>query len=356
MSLLEKEKNGEEEIDKNQSFIERVLNKKALIFILFGIGIRFVMLIYYYYTHLINPGRSWGDIGINFRGTYYYPPLTMILMDFFRSLSFGSVEIFAFWGFLLDLLTMMLFYFVLKGFKIKNIDYVFGLFLINPFLFLNNSFSLENCGYHITDAFFFFFLFMALIFYIRKEKWSKYLFYGFLAMSFAAKLYTLPIIGFFFLKFLIEKNWKEMKIFLFSIIPIITIFLILPVFYWENYLTLYTFWVQRGEAVLPLYVRIIPFALISGFYIFFRLRKADLLEITFVSIFAMAIFMFFSNPYIRYFQALLLFGILTPREFFTFKLNLGFVKRDIIVDNNLSVFYFSFVLVGVSYFIILFIL
>ena len=357
MPVLEKEKNKEEKLDTNaKSFIENVLNKRALILILFGIGIRLVMLIYYYYTHSINPGRSWGDISINFKGSYYYPPLTMILLDFFKSLSFGSIEVFAFWGFLLDILTMMLFYFVLKGFKIKNIDYVFGLFLINPFLFLNNSFSLENCGYHITDAFFFFFLFMALILYTRKENWSRYLFYGFLAMSFAAKLYTFPVIGFFFLKFLIEKNWKEMKIFLISTIPIITIFLLLPVFYWENYLTLYAFWIDRGEVVLPLYIRIIPFALISGLYIIFRLRKADLLEITFVSIFVMATFMFFSSPYIRYFQALLFFGILTPKEFFNFKLNLGFIERDIDMDNNLLIFYSSFILVGVAYLIVIFIL
>jgi len=357
MSLLEKEKNNEDQIDDHaQSFIERVLNKKALILILVGIGIRLVMLIYYYYTHLMDPGRDWGDIRINFNGDYGYPPLTMMLMDVFRSLSFGSVEVFAFWGFLLDILTMILFYYVLKSFKIKNIDYVFGLFLVNPFLFLNNSFSLENCGYHITDSFFFFFLFMALIFYSRKEEWSRYLFYVFLAISFAAKLYTLPIIGFFFLKFLIEKNWKEMKIFLFSTIPIILIFLIFPVFYWKNYLELYTFWVQRGEAVLPLYIRIIPVALISGFYILFRLRKADLLEIIFVSIFAFAVFMFFSNPYIRYFQALLFFVILSPKEFFTFNLNLGFIKRDIKFDNNLLVFYSSFVLVGIAYLIIIFII
>jgi len=279
-----------------------------------------------------------------------------MLMDVFRSLSFGSVEIFAFWAFLLDILTMMLFYYVLKSFKIKNIDYVFGLFLVNPFLFLNNSFSLENCGYHITDAIFLFFLFMALYFYPRKEEWSKYLFYGFMALSFAAKLYTLPVIGFFFLKFLIEKNWKEMKIFLLSTIPVVILFLILPFFYWENYLSLYSFWVQRGEAVLPLYLRLIPVAIVGGLFILFRLRKADLLEITFVSIFIFAIFMFFSNPYIRYFQALLFFGILTPKEFFTFKLNLGFIKREVVFDNNLLVFYSSFVLVGVAYFIIIFIL
>ena len=147
-----------------------------------------------------------------------------------------------------------------------------------------------------------------------------------------------------------------MKFFLIPTILVVIIFLILPIFYWENYFFFYTSWVQKGELVLPLYLRVITVAFLSGLYILFRLRKAKLLEITFVSIFVFAVFMFFSNHFIRYFQALLFFGILTSREFFTFKLNLGFIKRDIKFDNNLLVFYLSFVLVGVAYFIIIFIL
>ena len=170
------------------------------------------------------------------------------------------------------------------------------------------------------------------------------------------ELYALVVKGLFFLKYIIEKNWKEMKIFLFTTIPILLIFLVLPIFYWDNYLQLYSFWNQRGEAFLPLYIRLIPIAIIIGSYILFRLKKADLLEILFASIFITAVFMFFSNPYIRYFQALLFFGILKPKEFFSFKLKLGVIKREIKFDNNLVVFLSSFILVGLAYLIIIFFL
>ncbi len=341
---------------KTQSFLERLLDYKAVIFISFGIGIRLFMLAFYYYTHIIDPSKSWGDVAINFRGSYYYPPFTMSLLGFFRVISFGIVEIFAFWAFLLEIIAVVLFYFVLKSFKMSNLMYVYGLFLINPFFFLNNVFSLENCGYHITDSFFFIFFFIALFFYPREEKWSRYLFYIFLAFSAVQKFYTLPIIGFFFLKFLIEKDWEEMKKFLICIVPIVFVFLISPIFFIDNYFSVYILWNELGEDVLPLYIRLIIIAIISLSYIFFRLKKAGIIEITFFSILIMVIFLFFSKPFIRYFQPLLIYGILTPYVFFTFTLNLGFIKRKIIFDNHLLVFYSSFILVGIAYLIIIFLL
>lgn len=339
-----------------KSLLEKILDHKGIIFVFAGIGIRIFMLFYYYYTHMINPNKSWGDIGTNFNSSTIYPPLTLLLLSFFNFLSFGSIEIFAFWGFILDLFTTLMFYFVIKNFDISNKTYVFGLFLINPFLFLNNSFSLENCGYHLTDSFFFFFLFMALLFYPKKGEWDRYLFYIFLALSIVAKLYTLPILGYLLIKFMVDKNWKEMKVFLFSTIPILIIFLIAPFFYWEHYLDFYNFWNLRGEMGFPLYIRLIPPITIFCTYLIFRIKKGDIVENIFVSIFTMASFMFFSNPYIRYFQSYIFYGILKPKEFFTFKLNLGFIKREIIVDNNLLVFYFSIFNVFLAYLIIIFIL
>ncbi len=341
---------------ENQSFLEKILNYKGIILIFIGILIRIFMLLYYYYTHAIDPLKSWGDVDINFSGSYHYPPLTMYLLDFFRVVSFGIVEIFAFWSFLLEILSVFLFYFVLKSFNISNKKYVYGLFLINPFFFLNNVFSLENCGYHITDSFFFIFLFLTLIFYPKKEDWSKYLFYVFLALSAVAKIYTLPIMGFFFLKFLIEKDWNEMKKFLIITIPIVVVFLAIPFFYIENYLNLYLLWNEAGEDILPLYIRLIIVAIMGLLYIFFRLKKAGIIEMTFFSILIIAVLLFFSKPFIRYFQPLLIYGILTPYVFFSFTLNLGFIKRKITFDNNLLVFYSSFILVGIAYLIIIFLL
>ncbi|MFW9946566.1 MAG: hypothetical protein ACFFDX_07025 [Candidatus Odinarchaeota archaeon] len=341
---------------ENKSFLEKILDYKGIIFIAAGIIIRILMLLYYYYKLPSNNPDLWGDLGKNYNGAFYYPPFTMLLLNVFRVMSIDMIVIFAFWAFLLDIIVMFLFYFVLKSFEISNLKYVFGLFLINPFFFLNNVFSLTNCGYHITDSFFFIFLFLALFFYPRKEEWSKYLFYFFLALSVVAKIYSLPIIGFFFLKFLIEKNWNEMKKFLICTVPIVFVFLFAPIFFIDNYIYLIFLWNQAGEDVLPLYIRLIIVAVISLFYIFFRLKKAGIIEITFFSILVMAVFLFFSTPFIRYFQPLLIYGILTPYVFFTFTLNLGFIKRKIDFDNNLLVFYSSFILVGIAYLIIIFLL
>lgn len=338
------------------SLIEKILSHKTIILIVFGILIRLFMLGFYYITHTLYPSKSWGDVGINFSGNYNYPPLTMFLMGIFQALSFGMVEVFAFWAFLLEILVAFFFYYVLKSYNINNLKYVYGLFLINPFFFLNNVFSLENCGYHISDSFFFIFLFLSLYFYPKEEGRSRYLFYIFLAFSIVSKIYTLPSIGFLFLKYLIEKDWDEMKKFLIGTIPIIFIFLVSPVFFIENYLNLFFAWNQMGEEVLPLYVRLIPVGVIGLSYIFLRLKKAKTLEITFFSILFMVTFMFFSQPFIRYFQPLLIYGILTPYVFFTFTLNLGFIKRKIVFDNHLFVFYISFILVGLAYLIIIFLL
>ena len=345
-----------EEKRENQSFLERTLSHKAVILIAIGFLIRIFMLLYYYYTHGANPSKPWGDVGINFGESVHYPPLTMVLLSLFKLLSFGIIEVFAFWAFLFEIAVVLLFYYVLKSFKISNLNYVYGLFLINPFLFLNNVFSYENCGYHITDSFFFIFLFLALLYYPKDTKTSRYMFYLFIALSAVAKIYTLPIAGLFFVKFIIDKDWDEMKKFLIITIPIFLIFLVSPIFYIENYLRLYFLWNEVGEVTLPLVIRIIPALVITGVFLVFRLKKADLVETTFVSISITAMFMFFTLPYLRYFQPLLIFGILTTKNFVTFNLNLGIIKREIKFDNNLLVFYSSFVLVAGAYLIIVFLL
>jgi hypothetical protein len=349
------------EIDKekkSQSLIGTVLAHKAIIFIIIGIAIRVLMLIYYYYSHAIDPAKGWGDVELHFKTDvhYIYPPLTEILLRFFIILSFENLLILVFWAFLLDLLTMLMFYFVLKSFNIKNKNYAFGLFLINPFLFLNNSFSLVNCGYHMTDSFFLFFLFMALIFYPKEDNLSKYLFYLFLAFSVVIKLYTVPIIVLIPLKHLITKDWKEIKIFLITSVPVLFVFLIAPIFYWEGYLELYVFWNQKGEAKIPLYIRIIPSLIIFGFFILFKLKSSDIFEITIISIIILASFMIFSSPFIRYFQPIIFYGILKEKKFFMLKVDLRIIKREICVDNHIVTFYLSIVAVILAFIIITFIM
>lgn len=346
---------GEIEKKLEKKILERILDNKALILIIIGILARILMLFYYYYSHIIFPNRTWGDVELNFNKSIYYPPLGTTMLDLFRVVSFGFIEIFAYWAFLWDLGTTLMFYFVLKNFNIKNINYAFGLFLVNPFYFLHNSFSLENCGYHITDAFFFFFLFLALIFYPRKENYARYLFYIFLALSICVKYYTLPALGFFFLKYLYEKDWNELKRFILSMAPILIAFLILPILFLEPYLSDLLEWYSIGKKV-PLYLRIIPIGLITLFFIIFRLRKSNDFEIIIISIIAMASFMIFSYPYLRWFQSIIFYGILIERDFFQFDLNLGIIKRTINVNNHVLTFYLSFVGVLLSYIFILYII
>ena len=338
------------------SLINRILSHKATIFILVGILIRVAMLIFYYVIQIIEPGRSWGDVELNYNTIEIYPPLSQIFLFVFKFLSFGILEIFAFWAFFFDMLIMIIFFYVLKSFNIPKKLYVYGLFFINPFLFLNNVFSLSNCGYHITDSFFFLFLFIALYYFPKTKNKHRYLFYSFLALSVCAKLYTLPVIGLLFLKLVYDKNWDELKIFLITTVIIVFIFLISPVFYLDGYLELYAFWNQRGEGYLPLYIRIVPAAVLTVLYLIFRFRKADTIEIVFISIIIMASFIFFSNPFIRYFQPFIFFGILKPKEFFDLNLNLRFTQLKIKIDNNLLVFIISIICVFLAILLILFIL
>ncbi|MFW9999511.1 MAG: hypothetical protein ACFE9Q_05025 [Candidatus Hodarchaeota archaeon] len=342
------------ELSLEKNFLEKVLEYKALFLIAFGIIIRISMLLYYYYTHAIDPGRSWGDLGFYFERNLTSTPLAIFFLEIFRFLSFGSIEIFAFWGFFWDLLTVLIFYFVLKSFEIKNIKYAFGLFMVNPFFFLNNSFSLENCGYHITDAYFFFFLFLAFSFYPKKEKYARYLFYLFLGLSICSKYYTLPAVGFLFLKYLIKKNWQEMKIFILTIAPIIIALLILPLFVTDWFLDTLINWSSSGTE-LPLFIRIIPFIIIAFLFILFRLKEADQFEIIIISTITTASFMIFSFLYARWFQAILFYGILKEKDFFSFNLNLGLFKREVKVNNHILTFYLSFVAVFISYLLIIFI-
>ena len=337
------------------SFLKKMISHKGLIFICVGIVIRIFMLFYYYYTHTIAPGKSWGDVRYNYDNytSSIYPPLTIMLLTFFRYLSFGFIEVFAFWAFLLDLITTLMFYFVIKGFNIPKKNFAFGLFLLNPFFFLNNSFSLQNCGYHITDAIFFFFLFMALIFYTKTDNKSRWLFYIFLSLSISAKIYTFPVLGFFFLKFIISKDWKELKMFILSNILVLGVFLLLPIFFGENFLLTYLFWNARGETFIPLFIRLIPVSILVLLFLIFRLKKADLFEIVIVSIVATASFMFFSNPFVRYFQPLLFYGILKHKDFFSFKINLGFIKGKISVDNHIVTFVLSILAVLLAYLVII---
>ena len=345
-----------EDLEKEcKTSLSKLMNFKVIAIISIGIAIRVIMLFYYYYIYTINSNLALDDVGRNYNESLYYPPLTAGLIAIFRFLSFGYVEIFAFWAFLWDLLICFMFYYVNKCFNIQNRMYAFSLFIINPFWFLNNSFSPYHYGYHITDSFFFFFFFIALIFYSKKNIRSKYLFYIFFALSICIKYYTFPAIGFFLIKYLWEKNWKELKIIFIVIIPIVLVFLITPVFYLDWYYEQLIEWDSFGSALLPLYIRLLPLTIIFILYSIFRLKKADPFEILIVSIIAMGTYLIFTFLFLRWFQAIIIYGILKEKNFKPISLNLKLIRWKININNHIITFYLSFLGVLSSYLLITFV-
>ena len=329
---------------QNEQELTNKFEAKGIFFVFLGIFARILMLIYYYYTHIIDPGRDWGDCGNYFQGNLTSPPLSIIFLDIFRFLSFGTIMIFVFWCFIWDLIVCLVFYYVLKSFHIKNRKYAYGLFLINPFFFLNNSFSLINCGYHITDAFFLFFLLMAFIYIPKKEKYAKYLFYLFLGLSICVKYYSLPAIGLLFIKALYEKNWIEIKLIFMIVVPLFLVFLLIPFFcfpsfsYAFNRYPTISYWPQ-----IPLYIKVIPSAILILIFIKFKFKKSEPLEISIISILSVALLLFFLFPYIRWFQVVIFYGILKEKDYFTFELKLGLIKKKVLINNHLLIFYLSFI-------------
>jgi hypothetical protein len=341
-----------ENIDKKLWTIKKGY-KISLLLIIAGIGIRIFMIIFYYFVNL-NPNipwGGWGDVNLNYHdvdtilsgdwvwssGDLVYPPLSVYFILFLRVVSFNSVEVFAFYAFLLEFIVAISFYFVLKKFKISKRNVIFGIFLLNPFYFLNYVFSATNCGYHISDSFFCLFLIVALYFYPND---NKSLFYLFLGLSMCVKWFTLPAVPLIFLKFLFEKNWNEIKkIIIYFGIPIF-IFLISPIFYLPNYIKLYAAWINMSQSAhaipitLPIYIRIIPFTVLFVGYTLLRIKKASLLEITFVSIILMFTVMMWARLYLRFLTPLVFYGHLKTKEDI-FTINIDFMNIHFRVGNHL---------------------
>jgi hypothetical protein len=224
----------------------------------------------------------------------------------------------------------------------KHLNYAYGLYLLNPFFFVTMIFGLGKCGYQMTDYFFFFFLFLAFYFYPKEKKRDQYLFYIFLGLSMCAKYYTLPVLGFFLLKFIIDNDWEELKRCFLSIFPLILVLLIIPFFTLEWFNSQLAGWYHTGPDV-PFLIRIIPSVIIALLFIIFRLKKTNNLEMIIVAIMGTAAFMFFSYPFVEWFLSIIFYGLLTQKELFSFEVNLGFIKRKVEVNNSVATFYLSFI-------------
>jgi hypothetical protein len=236
-----------------------------------------------------------------------YPPISVFFLVFLRVSAFNNLYVFFFYGFLLELLTISLFYPVLKKFKVKHSKAIMGLLFVNPFYFFSYVARFFISGIRITDSFFCLFLLLALYFYPKED---KKLFYFFLGMSMSAKLYTLPAIPLFIIKYWREKRWGELKkMLLYTGIPIV-LFLITPVFYLPNYLDLYVSWGIKGNPltkIVPIYFKIIPF-LVLFFIVAYKIKEADKMTISFISIVLTTSYLLWTRFYVRYFAPLLFYA------------------------------------------------
>lgn len=360
--------------NNNKTHLSLASKRWIGIFLIFlGLFIRIFMLIFYYYVNS-DPNISWGgwgdvesnyhDIDTIFTGEWKwdqadlpYPPLSIYFLLFLRIVSFEIFELYVFYAFLLEFIVALLFYLILKKFSIPKKKLVFGLFLNNPFYFLNYVFSASNCGYHITDSFFLLLLMISLYFYPNED---KSLFYLFLGLAMCAKWYTLPAAPFFLIKYILEKNWNEFKkVFIFICAPIF-IFLISPVFYLPNYLDLYKNWLYINESspnsIFLLSVKLIPFLVVFTLYSLFRLKNADRLEVTFFSLLLMNLIMLWFNLFIRYLTPLILYGHLKIKENArTIDLNLGITRVNFKIDNHFITYLLSIMGCIFSILIILFV-
>lgn len=300
-----------------------LLKSNYYILIALGVGVRVLMLLFVYleipFSFL---GRgAMGDVLLNYydidsvftgewkwnQNDLAYPPISVFLLVFLRIAAFNNLYIFFFYAFILELLTISLFYPVLKRFQVDYSKVIFGLLFVNPLYFFSYVSRFFISGLRITDSFFLIWLLLSLYFYPKDDK--KY-FYFFLGMSMCAKWYTLPVFPLFIIKYAVEKRWEELKkMLLYMTLPIF-IFLITPVFYLPNYLNLYINWALEGNPltqIIPIYIKIIPFLVLLSI-VLYNIKNVDRMTLTFLSLVLTTSYILFSRFYIRYFAPLLLYG------------------------------------------------
>ncbi|GAB4311325.1 MAG: hypothetical protein Kow0069_11680 [Promethearchaeota archaeon] len=335
---------------KWSGFSTTVWTKLSLPGIAFGLGFRLFFLVYYLFdgfgrlTTWLDVGLDWTNVDeIGSEAYYSYPPLTLLAFWGIKALSFGNFKAFVAWAGALELAVTLSFYFVcrryLTSFAFRGsspfealvdlergrvamdegqravLRWVYAGFVVNPLWLVKEVFGTTGCGYHMSDSIFLLAFLAALWLYTWENKGPFYLA---LAVSVVIKWFTLPAVALLPLKYLLERNYRELAKFGVIVGSVVVAFLVLPFFVLPGYKTLLDFWVVRGGRLegtdLPLHLRVVPIVVTFVLYCALRLRKASVLEIAFASVAVMFTFMAFSKPYLRYLLALTFAGHLSYDE------------------------------------------
>ncbi|MBD3195008.1 MAG: hypothetical protein GF317_08145 [Candidatus Lokiarchaeota archaeon] len=324
-----------------------------LVLILLGISIRIISFFLYYYRSINSSFGlySLGDVHLNFfdlnsiftgewiwnQSELAYPPLSIYFLFTLRILAFNNIYLFYFYSFILEIIVVGLFYVVLKKFSISNYKLIFGLVLVNPFYLACYVFRVYLSGLRITDSLFCLFLLLSLYFYAKDKKQYFYLFSG---LAMCAKWYTLPALVLFIVKYLLEKDWKEIELILVYIgIPII-VFLVSPVFYLPNYLDLYFSWLSGHgtTSFIPIYYKLIPISLVT-LIILIKIKSLSDIDIIFLSFIIMVSLMWWSRFYLRYLAPLIYFGHLNKQgKVYFYNFELKGSKINLKMNNHVLTF------------------
>ena len=83
--------------------------------------------------------------------------------------------------------------------------------------------------------------------------------------------------------------------------------------------------------------------------------KRELVPFLIISVITISSFIFFSYPYLRWFQIIVIYGILKEKDFYEYNLNFKNFRMKLAINNQTITFALSFVAVFLAYLFILYI-
>ncbi|MHA1731626.1 MAG: hypothetical protein ACTSU5_06765 [Promethearchaeota archaeon] len=345
---------------------KKILVENVNLIIIAGFAIRVAFLLFFAYRGSTLSGveadEFWSDIHINLaegkdaagrlaRGEDPYPranfPLLGLLLLAGLSSLFTSELAFGVFSGLLEILVSLMVYPALKAWGVKNAKFLWSLFLFNPFWMVKEFVGVSGCGYHITDLIYMLFVLAAMWTYPMEIRGSrengKRVAYIFIGLSVGAKMFTLPVLAYVFIKdFVVPYTWKapppdyrtrdapplaiqepiepdlrkRLVNFAFLLVPTLlsffSAFLIFPGFL-ESLIFRSADTQNSVPFSLPLVVRLIPGLLIFGVTLT-RIRSLSFPKMVIGATCVSVSILFWNNLYLRYLATLVPFALLLDRN------------------------------------------